>query len=118
MPRFFVNGMANFVINGGMVYFTLQDQALRTEGNQLRPAPPEDVVDIAMREQDFAQLMAILNQNIAGYEAQSGRKLAGGGTPVMPPQAGAAQKGPMSQPAPAKPGVSRSGGMKIRPKGS
>jgi len=110
MPRIFVNSMANFVINGGMVYFTLQDQAMRTEGNKLVPAQPEDVADVVMREQDFAQLMGFLNQNIAGYEKQTGRKLAGGAS--APPQGQALASGPGGKPG------DKSGGMKIRPKSS
>lgn len=110
MPRLFVNSMANFMIQGGMVSFTLQDQAVATQGGQPKPLPPEDVTSVVMREQDFAQLVAFFNQHIAAYESQTGRTL-GGGTGASahgaPAPAGGADRGPA-------PG--RGGGMKIRPR--
>lgn len=100
MPRKFVNSMANFMIHGGMVSFTLQDQAMRTDGGQARQAPPEDVADVVMREADFAQLIAFFNQHIQAYEQQAGRPL--GQAPTQGARPAAA-----GQPA---------GGMKIRMK--
>jgi len=100
MPRVFVNSMTNFIIQGGMVGFTLQDQATRSDGGQLKPAPPETVADVIMREQDFAQLVGFLNQHVAAFEERAGRKLG------EPEQGGAPGAG---RPAPG-------GGMKIRPK--
>ena len=107
MARVYVNAMANFVIHGGMVSFTLQDQPMRTEDGQPRSGAPEPVADIVMREQDFATLVAFLNQHVAAFEAQAGRKLG-----ALPGQ-GAAEP----QRRPMGPGAG-SGGMKIRPRGA
>jgi len=104
MPRVFVNSMANFVIHGGMVSFTLQDQAMTTDGGQPRPAEPEEVVNVAMTEQDFANLLAFFNTHAEAFEQQTGRKL---GAPAQAPQADAPRR-----PATAPP----TQGMKIRPK--
>jgi hypothetical protein len=104
MPRFFVNSMANFMIHGGMVSFTLQDQAMRTEDGTPREAPPETVADVVMREQDFANLLAFLNKHAAAFEEQTGRKLG------APPQGGG------EQPAKPKAAGQPAGGMKIRPR--
>lgn len=104
MPRYFVNSMANFVIHGGMVSFTLQDQAMRTEGGQPKPAPPEDIADVVMREAEFAQLVAFFNQHIAAFEEQTGRKLG-----VQPQAQGEGD-------SPARPAKGQGGGMKIRPR--
>ena len=101
MPRLFVNSMANFMIQGGIVSFTLQDQATRTQGGQPVQAPPEDVIDVVMREQDFANWVQFLNQHLAAYQQQTGRPV--GAT------AGAEQSKPAPQPG---------GGFKIRPKSS
>lgn len=106
MPRTFVNSMANFVIHGGTVSFTLQDQATRTEGGMPKQAPPDDVADVVMREQDFAQLLAFFNQHVAAFEEQTGRKL---GAVPTPGQGGAPDAG---RPA------AKSQGMKIRAKGT
>jgi len=103
MPRIFVNAMANFIIHGGMVSFTLQDQAMKTDGGQPRPAEPEDVIDVVMTEAQFAQLVGFFNNHIQGFEQQTGRKLGAGASQ-------AAEGG-----APAK---SQGTGMKIRPRGS
>ncbi len=98
MPRLFVNSMANFMIQGGMVSFTLQDQAMSTSGGQPKPLPPEDVANIVMREADFAKLVGFFNQHLAAYESQTGRSL---GEPGATPA-------PRAQP--------KGGGMKIRPR--
>ena len=78
MPRLFVNAMADFVIQNGMVSFTLADHSLRTEGKGLVPNPPEDVARIVMREADFAALMSFLNQRVDEFESKNGRKLGTG----------------------------------------
>lgn len=107
MPRTFVNAMGNFMIQGGLVSFTLQDQAMTAQGGQARAAAPEDVVHVIMREQEFAQLVQLFQTHISAFEEQTGRKL------------GATGPGPAQ--APAKPAASapaKSGGFKIRPKGS
>ncbi len=106
MPRLFVNSMANFVIHGGVVSFTLQDQAMRSEDGQPRPAPPETVADIVMREQDFATLVSFFNQHIAAFEAHAGRKL---GTLGQQPGDGPDRTGGAGA-APA------AGGLRIRPR--
>lgn len=99
MPRLFVNSMSNFIIHGGTVSFTLQDQAMKTEGGQPQPAPPEDIIDVVMTEAQFAQLVGFLNNHIEGFEKQTGRKLGapaaappdgdGGGRRARPPQGSA-----------------------------
>jgi len=104
MPRVFVNSIANFIIQGGMVSFTLQDQKMRTENGKPVAAPPEDIADVVMREAEFAQLLCFLNQHATAFEQQAGRKLGGAG--------GA----PGDAPATADPGDKRGGGMKIRPR--
>ena len=104
MPRTYVNSMANFIIHGGMVSFTLQDQATRIDGGQPRQAEPETVADIVMREQDFAQLVAFFNQHVSAFEEQTGRKL------------GAAPEGQGEGSREGKPASGT--GMKIRPRGS
>ena len=75
MPRVYANALADFVIQGGMVSFTLADHALKTEGANLVPKPPEDVAKIVMREADFAQLVTFLNQRVDEFESTTGRKL-------------------------------------------
>ncbi|GMG81330.1 hypothetical protein LNKW23_05430 [Paralimibaculum aggregatum] len=107
MPRYYVNSMANFMIQGGMVSFTLQDQAVATQGGQARPLPPEDVASVVMREADFAQLVGFFNQHMAAYESQTGRRL--GASAEAPPAPSAP---PASQPRPAREP------MKIRPRAS
>lgn len=104
MPRLFVNSMANFMVQGGIVSFTLQDQSTKTQGGQPVQAPPEDVVDLVMREQDFASLVQFMNQHLAAYQQQTGRQL--GAAPAPSPA------------APARPGAQSGGGIKIRPKSS
>lgn len=125
MPRLYVNSMANFVIQGGMVSFTLQDQALRTEGGQPRQAPPEDVVDLVMREQDFVQLLTFLNQHLAAYQQQTGKQIAAPGQQGQQGQSvqqGGAQGQAQGKDAPSAkptgPGGQAGGGFRIRPKGS
>ena len=75
MPRIYVNALSDFVIQGGMVSFTLADHSLKTEGNTLVPNPPEDVARGVMRESDFSELMTFLNQKVDAFESQTGRKL-------------------------------------------
>ena len=77
MPRFFVNSMDNFMIQGGIVGFTLQDQKMRVTDGMAGPATPEDVADIVMREQDFAKLLVFLNKHVKAFEEQAGRPLGG-----------------------------------------
>lgn len=120
MPRTFVNAIANFSIQCGMVSFTLQDQVLRTDRGEPKTAPPEDIVDVVMREQDFLAMLGTLQNHIEQHKAQLARQQGafdaarqqGGqrlGNP--PPQGGPSQPlgGPMMQPAPGS-------GMKIRPR--
>lgn len=75
MPRIFVNAMSDFVIQGGMVSFTMSDHSLKTEGQNLVPNPPEEIARIIMREADFGLLMEFLNQRVDEFETQTGRKL-------------------------------------------
>jgi len=103
MPRVYVNSMANFIIQGGMVSFSLQDQAMSTAGGQPEPQAPEAVAHVVMREQDFAQLVTVLNQHVAAFESQVGRPLG-----AQPQAGGEGQRKPGQGPAAA--------GMKIRPK--
>ena len=110
MPRFFVNSMSNFMIQGGVVSFTLQDQAMKTQGGQPKQAEPEDIVDVVMREQDFAQLLQFFNQHLAAYQQQSGKRVGADAQPSAPPAPGAAK--------PAAPLAQTGGGFKIRPKGT
>lgn len=99
MPRIFVNGLANFAIQGGLVSFTFQDQAPKA-----RPGAPEDVVSVVMREAEFAQMVQVFNQHLAGYQAQAGRAA---------PAAAAPQRAP--DPAP-RPAPAQGAPLKIRPK--
>lgn len=110
MPRLFVNSMSNFVIQGGVVSFTLQDQAMKTQGGQPRKAEPEDIIDVVMREQDFAQLLQFFNQHFAAYQQQSGKQVGGAALPGAGPAPAAAK--------PAVPLAQAGGGFKIRPKGT
>ena len=110
MPRVFVNSMANFMIHGGMVSFPLQDQAMRTEDGQPRPAPPEDIADVVMREAEFAQLLAFLNQHAQAFEEQTGRKLGATGQAQGGQGAGGGRGGG------GAPGQGGQSGMKIRPR--
>lgn len=112
MPRIFVNSMANFVIRGGIVSFTLQDQAMRTDQGQAFAAEPETVADIVMRESDFGQLVQHLNQYIDAFEKQAGRPLAGS------KPAAEAQASQPAQPAPQAATPADAGGIKIRPRDS
>ena len=113
MPRLFVNSMSNFMIQGGIVSFTLQDQAMKTQGGQPRQSEPEDIADVVMREQDFALMLQFFNQHHAAYQQQAGRPMGGGQAGAKP----GAQSGPQANPAGAKPAPS-GGGFKIRPKGA
>ena len=98
MPRIFVNSLSNFVIRGGVVSFTLQDQAMRTEQGKAFAAEPEDVADIVMRESDFGQLVQYLNQYIEAFEQQNGRALAGS-KKAEEAAAAAQQASPTQEPA-------------------
>lgn len=109
MPRVFVNSMANFIIQGGMVSFTLQDQKMRTDNGKPVAAPPEDIADVVMREAEFAQLLGFLNQHATAFEQQAGRKL--GAAPGAAAGEAAAPAGPQG-----KRGGAGGGGMKIRPR--
>ena len=113
MPRLFVNSMSNFMIQGGVVSFTLQDQATKTQGGQPKQVEPEDIVDVVMREQDFGQLLQFFNQHLAAYQQQAGKQpnMQSGVQPGDRPAPVAAAK-PDAPPAPT------GGGFKIRPKGS
>ncbi|MEM0945547.1 MAG: hypothetical protein AAGI70_16555 [Pseudomonadota bacterium] len=98
MPRIFVNSMANFVVQGGMVSFTLQDQPMA--GPQGTPEA-EPVANIIMTEQEFAQMLRVFDQHKAAFEQQFGRPLGQVGPAAMPGKRPAGPSG---------------GGMKIRPK--
>lgn len=113
MPRFFVNSMSNFMFQGSIVSFTLQDQAMKTQGGQPRQAEPEDIVDVVMREQDFSQLLQFFNQHQAAYQQQMGKQI-GGDT-----RSGNRAALAGANPSTAKSALPRSqtgGGFKIRPK--
>lgn len=127
MPRTFVNAIANFSIQGGMVSFTLQDQALRTVQGEPKLAPPEDVLDVVMREQDFLAMLGTFQNSVEQYRAHLARQQQGAfdagrhaqqgprlGNP--PPQGVPSQGmgGPMVQ-GPAQ-GAPAGGGMRIRPR--
>ncbi len=114
MPRLFVNSMANFMIQGGVVSFTLQDQAMKTQGGPPRQAEPEDIIDVVMREQDFVQLLEFFQRHLAAYQQQSGKPA---GATARP----GAEPGARPAPATAKPAAPLAqpgGGFKIRPKGA
>ncbi len=93
MSRTFVNGLANFIVEGNLVSFTLTDQRTDGGGKPLGPAQP--VSDVVMRLSDFTQM--------AQYLAEAGKEISrkqGGQAPVMPrPSA----KAPAAQPPRAKP---------------
>jgi len=111
MPRLFVNSMANFMIQGGMVGFTLRDQPMRTRGSELVPGDPLDVADLIMREQDFAKFLEVLNTHARSFEEQTGRPIGGRATATT----GMTEQD-MAQAAPDAPTDGTS--MKIRPGGS
>ncbi len=73
MPRIFVNRLANFAAEGGMVSFSLQDAP--AEG------APETVADVIMRERDFLEMLGALQNHV-----ERRRATAGPGTPPPPPQ--------------------------------
>ncbi|MEO0820135.1 MAG: hypothetical protein AAF074_06875 [Pseudomonadota bacterium] len=138
MPRIFVNGVSNFSIQGGLVRFTLHDQALRNEGGTMRPGPAEPAGEFVMRVQDFERLLEVFGQNYAAFRQQAGGQGAGGppaaapaarpGQPLPPfmnPGASPAAKPAAAQPASgakAKPGAKpaakapQAPTMRIRPK--
>jgi len=107
MPRAFVNSLANFMIQGGIVSFTLQDQAVRTSQGQTTQAPPEDIAHVVMREGDFAQLVQLFNQHVQAFEKQMGRPL-GAQPDAQAGGAAGAQRAPAAGP--------KAAGMKIKPK--
>ena len=119
MPRHFVNGLANFSIEGGMVSFTLQDQALRNEGGQMRPGQPEPVGHFIMREEDFGKLLTVLNQHFSAYLESQARGPKGG--PGSAPGHGAPPARPVPAAPAAKPAAQAQAGkpqgFRIRPKG-
>ena len=94
MPRIFVNGVSNFSIQGGLVRFTLHDQALRNEGGTMRPGPAEPAGEFVMRVQDFERLLEVFGQNYAAFRQQAGGQGAGG----PPAAAPAARPGPAAAP--------------------
>ncbi len=114
MPRLFVNSMSNFMIQGGVVSFTLQDQAMKTQGSQPKQAEPEDIVDVVMREQDFAQLLQFFNQHLAAYQQQSGQQAGADARSGAAP----GRRGAPASAKPAAPLAQTGGGFKIRPKGA
>lgn len=77
MPRLYVNSMSNFLVQGGVVGFTLQDIKVRTAQGEAMTTEPEDVADIVMREQDFAKLLQFFNAHAAAFEKANGRPLGG-----------------------------------------
>jgi len=127
MPRVFVNAVANFSIHGGIVSFTLQDQAVKTEHGEPKPLPPEDVCKVVMREQDFMSMLGMLQNNLEQYQAHlsrqqggfdAGRKTQGGarlGAPAAQGGPSMPMSGPMVSPDRSPPGPA-GGGIKIRPK--
>ena len=135
MPRVFVNGLSNFAISGGIVSFSLLDQAMKTVNGEPKLGEPETVVDIVMQEQDFMAMVGRLQNHLEQYKAHQARQ--GGGFDAAkqaqgpmrlgtsPAQKGSApMTGPMAagpgNPGPANPGPGNTGapgtGMKIRPK--
>ena len=117
MPRLFVNSMSNFMIQGGVVSFTLQDQATKTQGGQPKQVEPEDIVDVVMREQDFGQLLQFFNQHLAAYQQQAGKQtgMQSGMQSGMQP---GGRPAPVAAAKPNAPPAPTGGGFKIRPKGS
>ncbi len=112
MPRLFVNSMSNFMIQGGIVSYTLQDQAMKTQGSQPKQAEPEDIVDVVMREPDFVQLLQFFNQHLTAYQQQSDKRAGASARPGAQPGARPAAAKPVA------PLAQTGGGFKIRPKGS
>ena len=109
MPRLFVNSLANFMIQGGMVGFTLRDQPMRTQGNELVVGEAEDIADVVMREQDFAKFLAVLNEHAQAFEQQVGRPV-GGRAATAQQEAGRAEVQSQAAPDPQFNG----GAMNIR----
>ena len=111
MPRIFVNSMANFMIQGGMVGFTLCDRPMRTQGNEVVVGETEEVADVIMREQDFAKFLEVLNSQANDFAEQVGRPV--GGRPTA--TTGTSAEGPnLTAPDPQFNG----GAMKIKPGGA
>lgn len=98
MPRVFVNGFANFMIKGGMVSFSLQDQQMR-DPSEPSKTESETIADVIMTERDFAHLLTVMEQYKDAFEKQFGRGL--GENEGGQKRAGGGQTG---------------GGMKIRPR--
>ena len=103
MSRNFVNGLANFIVEGNLVSFTLTDQRMDGQGKPLGPA--QTVSDVVMRLSDFQQMAGYLGDAAKQIERKTGG--GGGGARVMPKQ----QAAVMPKQAPVMPKPS-SGGQK------
>jgi hypothetical protein len=108
MTRSFVNGLANFIVEGNLVSFTLTDQ--RQDGQGKPIGPPQPVSDVVMKLGDFQQMADYLGQAAGEIKRKQG------GRPVMPkPSSRPAQppvqpkRGPQADDRPPL-------GMKIKPK--
>lgn len=104
MSRNFVNGLANFVVEGNLVSFTLTDQ--RTDGRGNAAGPPQPVSDVMMRLTDFTQMVGFLNDAAREIEKKTGGKPAKQAAPA------AAQSAPAAKPAQDQPPL----GAKLTPK--
>ncbi len=119
MPRLFVNSMSNFMIQGGVVSFTLQDQAMKTKDGQPRQTEPEDIVDVVMRQADFAQLVQFVNQHLTAYQQQTGGPIGAGMQPgAKSGSQPGVQSGAKAAAKSAAPRAQTGSGFKIRPKGA
>lgn len=108
MTRSFVNGLANFIVEGNLVSFTLTDQRHDAQGKPIGPQQP--VTDIVMKLSDFNQMVGYLGEAAKEIERQKGRQ-------VMP--AATSNTAAKQQPRPAtKPGPENRPplGMKLKPK--
>lgn len=79
MPRVYVNAAANFVLNDGMVSFTLQDQ---------RPDTREDVLDVVMRETDFLDMIGRMQNHVERQRAEARAAAPPGQAPQQGPRLG------------------------------
>jgi len=100
MSRNFVNGLANFVVEGNLVSFTLTDQ--RGGGTGKPAGSPQPVSDVVMRLNDFTQMVRFLNDAAKEIEKKTGQKPA---TPASAPR-------PAAQPTDNRPPL----GAKLSPK--
>ncbi len=111
MTRSFVNGLANFIVEGNLVSFTLTDQRHDGQGKPL--APPQPVTDVVMKLSDFQQMAEYLGQAAGEIKRKQG---GGQGRPVMPkPSSKTAAQPTQGQRRPVKedrPPL----GMKLKPK--